>query len=69
MAADGQLERVGEIRNAYKIVVEKPERKWLLGSSWYRWEDNIKMDFSEIGWEDIDWINLAQDRDQRRVSV
>jgi hypothetical protein len=30
----------------------------------YRWEDNIRMNLEEIGWEDVDWIQLAQDRDQ-----
>jgi hypothetical protein len=34
-----------------------------------RWENNIIMDLSEIGWEDVDWIRLAQDSDQLRVLV
>jgi hypothetical protein len=40
-----------------------------LGRQRYRPEDNIKMDLTEIGWGDMDWINLAQDRDQSRALV
>ena len=35
----------------------------------YIWEDNIKMGLKEIGWEGVDWINVAQDRDKRRTAV
>jgi hypothetical protein len=52
------------VRNVYKILVEKPERKRPLGRSRHRWEDNIKNDFRKIGLEGVDWIFLAQDRDQ-----
>jgi hypothetical protein len=45
---------IGERRNAYKILVGKPERKNILGSPRHRWEDNIKMDYGEIGWECVD---------------
>jgi hypothetical protein len=34
-----------------------------------RWEDHIKMDLREIGWERVDWIDLAQDRHQWRALV
>jgi hypothetical protein len=34
-----------------------------------RWEDNIRMDLREIGWEDVDWIHLAQDRNQWRAVI
>jgi hypothetical protein len=47
--------------------VGKPEEKRLLGRPRRRWIDNIKMDLREIGWDGIDWINLAQDRDQSRA--
>jgi hypothetical protein len=47
------------MRNAYKIVVGKPERKRSLGKPRRRWEDNIRMDLREIGWEGVDWIHLA----------
>jgi hypothetical protein len=59
--------RVGEKRNAYRILVGKPERKRPLGRPRRRWEDNIKMDIREIGWGSMDWIDLAQDRDQWRA--
>jgi hypothetical protein len=55
---------MGECRNAYRILVGKPEGKRPLGRLRCRWVDIIKMDLREIGWGDIDWINLAQDRDQ-----
>jgi hypothetical protein len=44
--------------------VGKPEGKRLLGRPRRRWVDNIKMDLREIGWDDMDWIDLAQERDQ-----
>jgi hypothetical protein len=56
--------RIGEMRNAYKILVGKPEGKRLLGRPKRRREDNIRMDFRDIEWEGMDWMNLAQDRDQ-----
>jgi hypothetical protein len=49
--------------------VGKPEGKRLLGKRRSRREDNIKMNLEEIGWGCMDWINLAQDRDQRRALV
>jgi hypothetical protein len=42
----------------------KPEEKRPLGRPKHRWEDNITMDLREIGWEGVDWMHLAQDRDQ-----
>jgi hypothetical protein len=49
--------------------VGKPEGKRPLGRPRRRWEDNIKMDIREIGWGGMEWIDLAQNRDQRRASV
>jgi hypothetical protein len=49
---------------AYKILVGKPERKRLLESHRHRWESNIRMYLREIGWEGMDWMNLAQGRAQ-----
>jgi hypothetical protein len=49
--------------------VGKPEGNRQLGRPKYRWVDNIKMDLREIGWDGMDWINLAQDRDQWRALV
>jgi hypothetical protein len=51
---------VGEKRNAYRILVGKPEGKRPLGRSKHRWKDNIKMELREIGWGSTDWIDLAQ---------
>jgi hypothetical protein len=49
--------------------VGKPEGKRPLGRPRLRWVDNIKMELREIGWGDMDWIDLIQDRDQWRVLV
>jgi hypothetical protein len=51
----------------YRVLVGNPEGKRPLGPS--RREDNIKMDLREVGWGDMDWINVAQDRDQWRSLV
>jgi hypothetical protein len=59
----------GEKRNAYRILVGKPEGKSPLRTRRRRWEDNIKMYLREIGWGGMDWIVLAQDRDQWRALV
>jgi hypothetical protein len=58
----------GEKRNAYRIL-GKPEGKRPLGRSRRRWVDNIKIDLREIGWDGMDWIDLAQVRDQWRALV
>jgi hypothetical protein len=57
----------GEKRNAYRILVGKPEGKRSVGRPRRRWEGNIKIDLSEIGWGCMDWIDLTQDRDQWRA--
>jgi len=61
--------RMGEIRNAYKILVGKPEGKKSRGRPRSRWEDNIRTDLWKIGWEGGGWISLAQDMDQWRSLV
>jgi hypothetical protein len=61
--------RTGAKRNARRILVGKPEEKRPVGKPKPRWMDNIKMDLKEIGWGDVDWIDLAQDRDQWRALV
>jgi hypothetical protein len=58
---------MGEKRNACRMG--KPEGKRLLGRSRRRWMNNIKMDLRDILWDCIDWIDLAQDRDQWRALV
>jgi hypothetical protein len=57
------------MRNVYKILVGKPEGKRSLGRLRRRWEDNIRMDLKEIGWENVDRIHVAHVRDQWRVLV
>jgi hypothetical protein len=65
----GHVALIGEKRNAYRILVGKPEGKRPLGRPRCKWVDNIKMDPREIGWDGMDWIDLAQDRDQWMVLV
>jgi hypothetical protein len=52
-------------RGVYRVLVGKPEGKKPLGKPRRRWEDDIKMDLQEVGCGGIDWIQLAQDRDNR----
>jgi hypothetical protein len=59
----GHVARIGEKRNAYRILGGKPEGKRPLGRSRRRWVDNIKMDLREMGWDGVDW------RDQWRALV
>jgi hypothetical protein len=58
-----------EKRNAYRILVGNPEGKRPLGRPRRRWVYNIKMDLREVGWDGMDWIDLAQDGDQWRALV
>jgi hypothetical protein len=58
---------MGTKRNAYRILVGKPEAKRPLGRPRRRWVDNVKMDFTEIGVYGVHLINMAQDRDQWRA--
>jgi hypothetical protein len=59
---------MGGMRNAYKILVGEPEGQRSLGRPRHRWKD-IRMDLMEVGWEGVDWIHLAQDRDQWQALV
>jgi hypothetical protein len=61
------VELMGEKTNAYKIFVGKPEGKRAQGRHKHRWEDNIKMNLRKVGWSGMDWIHMAQDRDQWRA--
>jgi hypothetical protein len=54
----------GEKRNAYTLLVGKSEGRRPLGRPRRWWMDNIRMDLVEVGWGDVDWIGLAQDRDR-----
>jgi hypothetical protein len=60
---------MGEGRGVYRILVGRPEGKRPLGRHRRRWEDNIKLDLMEIGIDEANWIQLAQDRIQWRASV
>jgi hypothetical protein len=65
----GHVARMEELRGAYNILVGRPEGMRPLGRPRRRWEDNIKMDLTEIGFGDVDWIRWAQDRDRWRDLV
>jgi hypothetical protein len=65
----GHVARMGEKRNAYRLLVGKPEGKRPLGRPRLRWVDNIRMDLVEVGWGDVDWIDLAQDKNRWRALV
>jgi hypothetical protein len=58
-----------EKRNAYRLLAEKPLGRRPLGRPRRRWVDNIRMDLVEVGWSDVDWIGLVQDRDRWRALV
>jgi hypothetical protein len=65
----GHVARMGEKRNVYRLLVGKREGKRPLGRPRPRWMDNIRMDLGEVGWSDVDWIGLAQDRNRWRSLV
>jgi hypothetical protein len=65
----GNVTRIREKRNAYRLLVGKPEGMRPLGRPRRRWVDNIRMDLVEVGWGDVDWSGLAQDRDRWRDLV
>jgi hypothetical protein len=60
---------MGEKRNAYRLLVGKPEGVCPLGRPRCKWVDNIQMDVLEIGWGGVDWIGLAQDGNRWRALV
>jgi hypothetical protein len=65
----GHVERIGERGNVYRMLVGKPDGNISLWRPRRRWEDNIKMDIYEVGCGDVDWIELAQDKDRLRTLV
>jgi hypothetical protein len=69
MRWEGHVARMGKNRNACRLFVVKPEGKRPLGRSRRRWVDNNKMDLGEVGWGDVNWIGLAQDRNRWRAVV
>ena len=60
---------MGERRGVYRVLAGKPEERRPLGRPRRRCKDNIKIGLREVGWRDIDWIDLAQDRDRWRAVV
>jgi hypothetical protein len=60
---------MGKKRKAYGLLVGKPEGNRPLGRKGHRWVDNIRMDLGEVGWGDVDWISLVQDRNRWRPLV
>jgi len=54
--------RMGGVRNAYNILIGKPEGKRPFGRTRHRWEDNIRMYIRELGRKNVDWMRLALDR-------
>jgi hypothetical protein len=60
----GHVVRMGEVRGVYNILVGRSEGRRPLGRPRHKWEDSIKMHLREIGFRDVDWIHLAQDRDR-----
>jgi hypothetical protein len=69
MSWKGYVARIGKMRNEYKMLILKREGKKPIGRSWRGWVDNIRMDLTETGWEGVNWMRLAQDRDQWRAVV
>jgi hypothetical protein len=57
---------MGEKRNAYRLLVGKPDEERPLGRPRRRWVDNIRVDLGEVEWGDVDWIGLAKDRNRWR---
>jgi hypothetical protein len=62
MASPENPGKYADKRNAYRILVGKPEGKRPLGRPRRRWVDNIEIDRKEIGWDGMDWIHLNQDK-------
>jgi len=60
---------MGERRSVYRVFVGKPEGKRAHRRPRFRWENNIKMDFQEVGYGAVEWIDLAQDRDRWQALV
>jgi hypothetical protein len=65
----GACSAYGEGREMYRVLVGKPEGRRPLGKPRRSWEDNIKMDFQEVGFGGMDWVDLAQGRDRWRAFV
>ena len=60
----GYVSSMGEKKNVYRVLVGKSERKSQCGTPRHGWNSDIKIDLEEIGWEGVNWIYLAQDRNK-----
>jgi hypothetical protein len=60
---------MGEKRNTCRLLVGKPEGKRPLGRPRRCWVNTIRMDLVEVGWRDVDWVGLAENRDRWRALV
>jgi hypothetical protein len=69
MRLAGHIARIEEKRNAYRLLVVKPEGKIPLRRPRRKWVDNIRMDLGEVGCGYVDWICLAQERNRWRALV
>jgi len=65
----GYMERMGEERGVYRVLMGKPEGKRPPGRSRRRWVDNIRLGLQQVGCGYLDWIGLVQDRDRWRTLV
>jgi hypothetical protein len=69
MRGVGHVACMREDRKVYKVLVAKPKGKRRLRRLRHRWEDGIKVDHRQIGWEGMEWIYMAEDRDQWQALV
>jgi hypothetical protein len=69
MKWEGHIARMWKKRSTYNMLVRKPEGRRPLGRPRRRWLNNIKIDLVDVGWGDVDWIGLSQDRHRWRVLV
>jgi hypothetical protein len=69
MRWEGHVARMEERRYAYRLLVGKPEGKRPLRRPRRMWVDNIRMELVVLGWGDVEWIGLAQDRNRWRALV
>ena len=69
MRSAGHVARMGDRRGAYWVLVERPEERRPIVSRRREWEDNIKKDLQDMGWIDMEWINVAKVRERWRALV
>jgi hypothetical protein len=69
MGWSGHVARIRDRRSAYEAGVGECEGKSSLGRYGRRWMDNIKVDFKEMVWKEVYWIDLGRDRSKRQVVV